>query len=758
VLKRCVYGVDLNPMAVELAKVSLWLDAFTLGAPLSFLDHHLRCGNSLIGAMAHEADEEMRRGDKQQLTFLEGPFVGLLRSAEIMRGIGMLADATMEQAQESATLFRQFERAARPYKQFLDVYVMRDFGVKRADEFLRVHGVEKMQASLKTLSPPYRQLLAEREAMYRDHRFFHWDLEFPEVFIDLGRSTWKQYPGFDGVVGNPPYLGFHRGSAAERAYYRSTFASAVGKYDQYIVFVEKALQLASISGREGMITPNRFLTTEYGQGLRHQMIELCKDVSILDFGDSEVFEDSTTYPSINFCTRKDVLESHPCRVRYIKSSAEEQSKGALPEPLEGRKVEREDFLQGRNLNVTMGVATILDALEGRVCTMRLGDMTTGIFQGIRTGEQSLYYVPLGVAESHGLEDCALRVALANSHVERYHILADEAGQFRLIYPYDLRAGEAISMSETKISNILAYLRQFKQRLAKRKNSGRSFEQTDLAWWEIWDPCPMWAQPRIVVPDISDHNRFALDAQGRFAPLNIIYSIVLDPEYRNIGYGALLALLNSKLIESFIRSVSRAQRGGYYRYQTRLMMQIPIPIKGIVDVQVAGNRLTTEVHNLYMNRDYEGVLRNLPLQPLPEGERSHHDLLTFLSERMMEMQQEKHAEAHHFLSESELYLGTSIDDLSGKTIIQNYLGDYQKDEPELPWDELLHRLQSNRSKIRANLSDPALLHRLREAYEASLATLLPIKQRLRETDWLIDQVVYKLYGLSDEEIAIVEGRG
>ena len=50
VLKRCVYGVDLNAMAVELAKVSLWLDAFTLGAPLSFLDHHLKWGNSLIGA------------------------------------------------------------------------------------------------------------------------------------------------------------------------------------------------------------------------------------------------------------------------------------------------------------------------------------------------------------------------------------------------------------------------------------------------------------------------------------------------------------------------------------------------------------------------------------------------------------------------------------------------------------------------------------------------------------------------------------
>ena len=51
VLKRCIYGVDKNPMAVELAKVALWLHTFTVGAPLSFLDHHLRCGDSLFGSL-----------------------------------------------------------------------------------------------------------------------------------------------------------------------------------------------------------------------------------------------------------------------------------------------------------------------------------------------------------------------------------------------------------------------------------------------------------------------------------------------------------------------------------------------------------------------------------------------------------------------------------------------------------------------------------------------------------------------------------
>jgi hypothetical protein len=84
VMKRCIYGVDLNRMAVELAKVSLWLHTFTVGAPLSFLDHHLRWGNSLMGSMARDADREMSQlgdGSQPAFTFMRGPFAGLLQAA-----------------------------------------------------------------------------------------------------------------------------------------------------------------------------------------------------------------------------------------------------------------------------------------------------------------------------------------------------------------------------------------------------------------------------------------------------------------------------------------------------------------------------------------------------------------------------------------------------------------------------------------------------------------------------------------------------
>src|SRR5436853_1978281 len=89
VLKRCIYGVDLNAMAVELAKVSLWLDAFTLGAPLSFLDHHLKHGNSLIGARVADVQKALE-GD---LTlFSRNKFAGVMLATNLMRQVSYLSD------------------------------------------------------------------------------------------------------------------------------------------------------------------------------------------------------------------------------------------------------------------------------------------------------------------------------------------------------------------------------------------------------------------------------------------------------------------------------------------------------------------------------------------------------------------------------------------------------------------------------------------------------------------------------------------
>ena len=117
VLKRCIYGVDKNPLTVELAKVSLWLHSFTVGAPLSFLDHHLRCGDSLVGLRVREAQQDFERLGG---LFLSGAVAGAETAVEGMQRIEQMSDADVAEVRESAALFRHVEDTSADLRGVLD--------------------------------------------------------------------------------------------------------------------------------------------------------------------------------------------------------------------------------------------------------------------------------------------------------------------------------------------------------------------------------------------------------------------------------------------------------------------------------------------------------------------------------------------------------------------------------------------------------------------------------------------------------------
>ncbi len=115
VLKRCVYGVDKIPMAVELAKVSLWLHTFTVGAPLSFLDHHLRCGDSLFGEWVARA---VQRTNEHSSLFLRDPLDRAMRAAAPMQIIEGLTDAEIAEAHRSSDIFSEVSEMTAPLHAF----------------------------------------------------------------------------------------------------------------------------------------------------------------------------------------------------------------------------------------------------------------------------------------------------------------------------------------------------------------------------------------------------------------------------------------------------------------------------------------------------------------------------------------------------------------------------------------------------------------------------------------------------------------
>lgn len=292
ILKRCIYGVDLNPMAVELAKVSLWLDCFTLGAPLSFLDHHLKCGNSLIGAKVEEVRAAVETG---QLSLLGGThFQGLLLATDLMRHIGELSDVTAEQVKNSRAEFKKAVDALAPFKRYMDVYTSQWFGnavrttgkgkgrtdVSPALEFLRSGDSEEWaKASNKFKLPTeWKGVAATALAAADEKRFFHWELEYPEIFYGHRPGTTQALErldgaGFDAVIGNPPY-GFHQIHFDEfKSYLKKHYVSSQGSFENYFLFIEASLRLIKKGGLHGYIVPVTWLTIPSALSLRKFVLD-----------------------------------------------------------------------------------------------------------------------------------------------------------------------------------------------------------------------------------------------------------------------------------------------------------------------------------------------------------------------------------------------------------------------------------------------------------------------------------------------------
>jgi hypothetical protein len=142
---------------------------------------------------------------------------------------------------------------------------------------------------------------------------------------------------------------------------------------------------------------------------------------------------------------------------------------------------------------------------------------------------------------------------------------------------------------------------------------------------------------------------------------------------------------------------------------------------------------------------------------PERSDAVHDLLAHLEEQMIALHKARQSEMNGLLAWLEREIDAPLDGLTGKSEIRGYLGDYPKSAQDLPFEELLAILRKNSRKLRVNPGKREVQQRLQEEYEASLEKLEPVKARLAWTDRLIDRVVYRLYGLTEEEIAVVEGK-
>lgn len=281
VAQTCIYGVDVNPLAVELARLSLWALATEPGQPLTFLDHHLRCGNSLIGARVADMHLDTRVdastdvpqrsaiSSNRQLSMLDDPaFAASMRqAANIISRVSNTVEATGSDPQRASRTYReQFQPATRRYRRLADIWTARDFGLPVGTAVWS----QILSQTLDTDGDPagYAEIIAQAEELAHSFRFLHWELEFPNVFFPEASHR----AGFDVAIGNPPYLFGEQIPEAHKRFFENHYQLATGQYDLYWLFYERTLSLLNPGGRHGFIVPDAVLARDEVAALRRVLL------------------------------------------------------------------------------------------------------------------------------------------------------------------------------------------------------------------------------------------------------------------------------------------------------------------------------------------------------------------------------------------------------------------------------------------------------------------------------------------------------
>ncbi len=710
VVRNCIYGVDLNPMAVELAKLSLWLTTVAANKPLSFLDHHLRCGNSLIGA------------DLERLTVLPGrppedtPLWSfglkshtekLLKKYSLMAALPDDSLAMVKWKEDQFRLIKEGELSQRMVE-LANVWLSTYFGnrVSEDDYF-------EMQNHINPEKFPDWSALRSQEwflraqELARAKRFFHWELEFPEAFQGESR-------GFDVVIGNPPYDELSEAASGrkidEKPYLSATKIyreAATFRINLFRLFIALAIDKTKKDGFHGFIVPMALLGDRFSFELRRKILAETDLDAIEAFPQKDdpkdrVFFDAklstcvyilrNRLPKGEFKVRthpgKDLIKSSPSyHVTSEDISKFDPNSFSIPTVGENAWKLASKLYDSPALCLFQEIASSSpgEIMINKQFERFLSNEPPGeiILRGANIGRYEFYEVPKQGSPVY-------------LNKEKY---LDERGK------------DSDSKAFDHLKRRIGY-----QRGAAIDNYRR------------------------IIATMIDPGAFCSDTVAYFSEAKYnLYSV--------------LALLNSSLVDWRFGLTSTTNHVNSYELDV-----IPIPKFIFTTPAEERARLGAELQDLYTQGKHDEILAAvqdcLPQDEagnfIAERERSDvvHDLLAYLAELMLEMNKQKQQEIRGFLGWLEGYLGAKVEELTPKTRLQSY---YEHD-----YESLLAVLKNNKKKLAIDPARREPAEALRAEFEGSMNKLLPLRERIEKTDRLIDAVVYRLYGLTEEEIGIVEG--
>jgi type I restriction-modification system DNA methylase subunit len=503
--------------------------------------------------------------------------------------------------------------------------------------------------------------------------------------------------GFDVVIGNPPYVR-QEVLGSYKLYFEQCYQTYHGIADLYVYFIERGISLLKPNGFFSFIVSNKWMRANYGRPLR-TWLQQYQIQGIIDFGELPVFEDAATFPCI-----LTISKTAPVSVfKVVKVKTLEF--GDLEEYYQTHcYAVIQSLLQEESWAlVEEGQQKLLDKLKGLGVPLDKY-VQRKVYFGIKTGLNEVFVIGEEIRKQLVTEDPKsvelIKPFVVGDDVRKYHINFRQ--RYLILCPkgwtrqQSNNAEDAWGWFQEHYPAVAKYLFPFAEAAQKRYDKGEF-------WWELRE-CNYYHEfenPKIVYPDIAKESRFAFDDSGLYSA-NTTYFIPSSDLY-------LLALLNSRLIFAYFKRIAAVlgdeDKGGRLRWFRQDVLKLPIH----------------------------------PINFSNPTEKAWHDAIVAHVTTILDLHKQRQAIQAQFLK----LLANEFALPKLTTKLENW--------PDLDWKTFENELE--KAKVTLSLKQKA---EWMDYFEEQKAKVSTSQQTIDQTDKEIDRMVYELYGLTEEEIRIVEG--
>lgn len=419
----------------------------------------------------------------------------------------------------------------------------------------------------------------------------------------------------DYIIGNPPYIRLQNMSVEYRDFVKKHYVSAKGRFDIFTCFIEKSDKLLNANGRLCLITSNKYLTANYGGGIRGYLSKTGHVKKLVDLCDTKFFG-AAVLPSIIMCENNEISSQDVDYIGIKISKQKEQyccyDENGLFDYIENKMTASKSNILCKSRGMTvfevsrskvripLGTETwnfstsdeldIKDKMDERkVCSL------ADIFEvcvGIKTTADTVFVKPMTkkFIKEQKFEENTVYPLIQSFNVNKWNILWGDGSRDRyILYPHKEKDGNTVAIPLEDMPQAGRYLKENSNILKKRSYL---IETKNRMWYECWVPQKLskFKQIKIVTRDIVSSNSFALDIEGRLCQGNTFFlikktsNILFDfgelTEYQY--YCLFLGILNSKAMEFYQKLISGCLYSKKYRYTTSNINRWPMPQIDVLD--------------------------------------------------------------------------------------------------------------------------------------------------------------------------------